>query len=113
MGLMPLILLVAMGVMWWFMSRTQKKQQQERQNQLSNMKPGDHVVTIGGLHGILSEADSAKSTVLIDCEGVFLEFDKNAIKTVKPAVDEPVEAAETGEITDVVDAAPEETENKE
>ena len=68
--LIPIIVLAAM---WFFMSRSTKKQQQERQNTLSAMKPGDSVVTIGGLHGVLSEVND--KTVIIDCEGIYLEFD--------------------------------------
>lgn len=83
---MYLILLIAMVGMWFFMSRSQKKQQKERQNQLDSMKTGDQVVTIGGLHGVLSEIDTEKRTVTIDCEGIYLVFDRAAIRTVKPAV---------------------------
>ncbi|MHC5249317.1 preprotein translocase subunit YajC [Enterococcus sp. HY326] len=109
-GLMPLILLVAMVAMWWFMSRSQKKQQQERQNQLSAMKPGDKVVTIGGLHGVLSEINP--STVIIDCEGIFLEFEKSAIRTVKSAeATEPV--ATVAEATEVIEETPETTDDTE
>lgn len=85
MGSLPmLVMFVALLAMWYFMSRTQKKQQQERQNLLDSMKPGDEVVTIGGLHGVVSEIDNEKRTVVLDCEGIFLEYDRAAIKTVKP-----------------------------
>ena len=79
-----LVMFVALLAMWYFMSRSQKKQQQERQNLLDSMKSGDEVVTIGGLHGVVSEIDNEKRTVVIDCEGIFLEYDRAAIKTVKP-----------------------------
>ncbi|OUK15949.1 preprotein translocase subunit YajC, partial [Enterococcus faecium] len=53
MGTLPmLVMFIALLAMWFFMSRSQKKQQQERQNLLDSMKPGDSVVTIGGLHGV-------------------------------------------------------------
>ncbi|EMF0512479.1 preprotein translocase subunit YajC [Enterococcus hirae] len=85
MGSLPmLVMFVALLAMWYFMSRSQKKQQQERQNLLDSMKSGDEVVTIGGLHGFVSEIDNEKRTVVIDCEGIFLEYDRAAIKTVKP-----------------------------
>ncbi|WP_430611043.1 preprotein translocase subunit YajC [Enterococcus sp. DIV0876] len=80
-----LFMLVALVAMWFFMSRSQKKQQQERKNLLDNMKAGDNVVTIGGLHGVISEINTEKNTVIIDCEGIFLEFDRSAIRTVTPA----------------------------
>ncbi|GCF93845.1 hypothetical protein NRIC_17360 [Enterococcus florum] len=79
------ILLVLMGGMFFMMNRSQKKQQQERQNLLSSMKTGDGVVTIGGLHGIISEINEADKTVTLDCEGIFLIFDRASIRTVKPA----------------------------
>ena len=41
---------------------------------LDSMKPGDSVVTIGGLHGVVSEIDNDKRTVVLDCEGIFLEI---------------------------------------
>ncbi|MBO0472390.1 preprotein translocase subunit YajC [Enterococcus sp. DIV0840] len=98
--ILPLILLAGM---MFFMTRSQKKQQNERQTLLDAMKVGDDVVTIGGLHGVISEIDNDKKTVLIDCEGIILEFDRAAIKTVKPgtvvANDNDVTVVETKEET--------------
>lgn len=54
-GFTMIFTLVLLGGMMFFMTRSQKKQQQERQKQLNAMKTGDSVVTIGGLHGVLSE----------------------------------------------------------
>lgn len=106
-----LFMLVALVAMWFFMSRSQKKQQQERKNLLENMKAGDEVVTIGGLHGVLSEVNTEKSTVIIDCEGIFLEFDRSAIRTVKPGT---VASVETKiEPVDVEDATSIQDETKE
>ncbi len=76
----PIILMV--GLLWW-MSRSQKKQQKQRQEQLDSLKIGDNVVTIGGLHGVISEINKEKGTVVLDCEGIYLEFDRPAIKTAK------------------------------
>ncbi|ALS37166.1 preprotein translocase subunit YajC [Enterococcus rotai] len=96
--ILPLILLAGM---MFFMTRSQKKQQNERQSLLEAMKVGDNIVTIGGLHGVISEIDNDKKTVLIDCEGIILEFDRAAIKTVKPGTvvtnDSSVTVVETEE----------------
>ena len=102
MNSLPMLLMFVVLIgMWFFMSRTQKKQQQERQNLLDGMKPGDSVVTIGGLHGVISEFNEDKRTVVLDCEGIFLEFDRASIKTVKPGtkveVDETVTTVEAPE----------------
>lgn len=102
-----LFMLVALVAMWFFMSRSQKKQQQERKNLLENMKAGDEVVTIGGLRGVLSEVNTEKSTVIIDCEGIFLEFDRSAIRTVKPgtvaSVETQIEPADVEDATSIQD----------
>lgn len=82
-GLSMIFMVVVFGGMMFFMSRSQKKQQSQRQELLDSMKTGDEIVTIGGLHGVVSDFDQAKKTVLIDCEGIILEFDRAAIKTVK------------------------------
>ena len=42
----------------------------------------DKVVTIGGLHGIVEEINSADNTVVLDCEGIFLTFEKRAISRI-------------------------------
>ncbi len=123
MGSLPmLVMFIALLAMWFFMSRSQKKQQQERQNLLDSMKPGDSVVTIGGLHGVVSEIDNDKRTVVIDCEGIFLEYDRAAIKTVKPGtvvtndatttVETTEEPAETVEVKTETTETLEETEEK-
>lgn len=124
MGSLPmLVMFVVLLGMWFFMSRSQKKQQQERQSLLDSMKQGDEVVTIGGLHGVVSEVDNEKRTVVLDCEGIFLEYDRAAIKTVKPGtamvndtvvtpVEEPVEPkdAETVEVKEEITTTVEEPE---
>ncbi|WP_314064657.1 preprotein translocase subunit YajC [uncultured Vagococcus sp.] len=77
-------MIVIMGGMVWWMSRSQKKQQQKRQDLLNTMDIGSKVVTIGGLHGVISEVNTDKSTVVLDCEGIFLEFNRSAISSVTP-----------------------------
>lgn len=90
---MYILMIIVMVGMFWFMNRSQRKQQKERQNLLDTMKVGDSVVTIGGLHGVLSEIDEVKKTVTIDCEGIYLEFERGAIRTVKPAAAPETEAS--------------------
>lgn len=93
-----LLTFVALGGMMFFMTRSQKKQQNERQALLDSMKVGDKIVTIGGLHGVINEINNEDLTIFIDCEGIILEFDRAAIKTVKPAtVDSDVTTVEKHE----------------
>ncbi|MGX7352277.1 preprotein translocase, YajC subunit [Enterococcus canis] len=112
--ILPLVALVAM---WFFLSRSQKKQQQERQSLLDSMSVGSDVVTIGGLHGVISEINTEKSTITLDCEGIFLEFDRSAIRTVKPgtvvANDDAVTEVEVKDIEQTTETSDENSETKE
>ncbi|MGL9862103.1 preprotein translocase subunit YajC [Enterococcus sp. DIV0564] len=78
-----LIMLLVIVAMYFYLFRTQKKQQKERQDFLNNLQPGDAVVTIGGLHGVISEISSDKKKVTLDCEGALFEFDQQSIRAKK------------------------------
>jgi preprotein translocase subunit YajC len=72
-----IMLLLMVVVFWFFMIRPQMKKQKEMKKFRDALKPGDKVVTIGGVHGKILEV--AESTVLINSEGSKLRFDKSAI----------------------------------
>jgi preprotein translocase subunit YajC len=59
------------------MIRPQMKKQKELKNFRENLKAGDKVVTIGGIHGKILEVSD--TTVLVQAEGTKLRFDKSAI----------------------------------
>ncbi|MER2294274.1 MAG: preprotein translocase subunit YajC [Desemzia incerta] len=71
-----------MLLMYFMMIRPQKKAQEKTQSMLNSLKKGDAVVTIGGLHGLIDEVREADKTVVIDCEGIFLTFERRAIARV-------------------------------
>lgn len=73
--LIPLILVVV--VFYFFMIRPQTKKQKELKKFRENLKAGDKVVTIGGIHGKILEV--AESTVLISSEGTKIRLEKSAI----------------------------------
>ena len=73
-----LIMIVAMIVIFYFfMIRPQAKKQKELKKFREAMKPGDKVVTIGGIHGKILEIRD--TTVLFQSEGTKLVVDKAAI----------------------------------
>ncbi len=87
--------------MYFFMIRPQQKQRKEHQAMMSKLRPGDHVVTISRLHGVVSEVNEKEQTVTLDCEGIYLTFDLVAVQRVlsaKPAAknveDKPAEKAQ-------------------
>ena len=85
-------LIIMLVVYWVFLIRPQSKKRKELQQKLSNLKKGDRVVTIGGVHGkIVSVKD--KVVVLRVDDRAEITFDKNAISTVEAqGKEEPVAA---------------------
>ncbi|OFI48612.1 hypothetical protein BG261_06865 [Floricoccus tropicus] len=83
---MPMIvMLLLFAAMMYFTQRQQKKAQASRQDLLNNMEIGSEIITRGGLHGVLSATNDSEGTIELDCEGVFLTFERSAVLTVKPA----------------------------
>ncbi|HRO76585.1 MAG TPA: preprotein translocase subunit YajC [Crocinitomicaceae bacterium] len=74
MGLMVLIFVV----FYFFMIRPQQKKQKEQRKFRDNLKPGDRVITIGGVQGKVLEVSD--TTVLVSSEGTKLRFSKSAIQ---------------------------------
>lgn len=52
-GLLPMIVIYGLlfFALWFFMIRPQKKKQKEEQKMRENLRIGDEVITIGGIHG--------------------------------------------------------------
>ena len=72
----PLILIIV--VFYFFMIRPQLKKSKEQKKFRENIKVGDKIVTIGGIHGKISEVQD--TTFMITVEGgVKLKIEKNAI----------------------------------
>ena len=65
-------------VFYFFMIRPQQKKQKEQKNFISEIKKGDHIVTIGGIHGRIADMDD--ETVTLDVEkGAKIKFERSAI----------------------------------
>ncbi|MDQ8758687.1 preprotein translocase subunit YajC [Streptococcus ruminantium] len=87
---LPLVMVAMIGFMFY----SQRKQQKQRQEALSQIKKGDEIVTIGGLFGIVDEINDKK--VVLDVDGVYLTFERGAIRNrVATANTAPVVAEET------------------
>ncbi len=66
-------------VFYFFMIRPQMKKQKELKKFREGLKPGDKIVTIGGIHGKILEISD--STVLIQSEGTKLRIEKAAVSS--------------------------------
>ena len=77
-GMSSLIMLGLMVlVFWFFMIRPQMKKQKELKKFREALAKGDHIVTIGGIHGKILEVTD--TTVLVQSDNTKLRFDKSAI----------------------------------
>lgn len=71
-----------MVLIYFLTIRPQKRRQEEHKSMIDQISKGDVVVTIGGLHGVVDEQDNNAQTIVLDCEGVYLTFEKRAIARV-------------------------------
>lgn len=74
--------LLFLGILYFIMMRPQKKQQQQYRDMISSLNRGAHVVTIGGLYGVIDSIDRDNGTVILDCDGIYLTFKLQAIREV-------------------------------
>ncbi len=99
-----IILAVMFGFFWLILIRPQKQQQRRHQDLLANLKPGDEVITTGGIYGDIAEVHDDRVSLEI-AEDVWIEVAKPAIASVVPpetfdepeAVEEPAPEAEAPE----------------
>lgn len=123
------VLLVGFIVAMYFMNRRNKKREQEAQDLINAVKPGNKVKTIGGIVGIVVEVDPEDDTFVLETGSE--QSGKSYIKFIRQAIYEsdaklpekeagnaPAEenGAEAAEATDTVEVAAEapagETEEK-
>ena len=95
-NLMMIVFIVAIfAVTYFFMIKPQKKQQQKKMEMMNQLKKGDNVVLIDGLHGKIDSVNTKDKTVVVDADGIYLTFSRMAIQQIlpsSPASAEPVSA---------------------
>jgi preprotein translocase subunit YajC len=81
MSMGPLILIVV--VMWVLLIGGKRKEQKQRDKMLSELKKGDKVETIGGIHGTVLEVRDGEVVVKVDeSSNTKLKFSRRAIHRV-------------------------------
>ena len=84
-----LILLLAMFVLLWvLLIRPQRQRQQKQQQLLSSVEPGDEVLTVGGLYGIVRDIDEEDDLIVEIAEGIQVRIARRAIGGVVKPEDE-------------------------
>ena len=75
-GLVMIVLIFV--IFWLFFIRPQNKRAKEQQQFRENLKKGDKIVTIGGIHGKIDEVKESTVIVSVD-HNTKNEYEKSAI----------------------------------
>lgn len=85
---------VIMGVMFYFLLiRPQAKQRKEHEQMLRSLRSGDHILTSGGLYGIVTNVKE-KSLMVKIADNVKVEIAKSAVTSVLKRGEESAEEKE-------------------
>lgn len=85
-----LIILAAMFVLLWvLLIRPQRARQQQQRTMLSSIEPGDEILTVGGIYGIVREIDEEDDLIVEIAEGIQVRVARRAVGgVVKPDEDD-------------------------
>ncbi len=87
-GFLPLLSIVMIFVIFYFfIIMPQNKKQKETEKMIAALKKGDKVITIGGIHGVVTSTKEKTVIVKVD-DSTKIEFSRSAISSV--VVDEKV-----------------------
>ncbi len=74
----PLMMVLMFGILYFFMIRPQQKKAKNQKKFTEEIKKGDYIVTIGGLHGRIAEVED--DTFVVEVErGARIKFSKSAV----------------------------------
>ena len=77
-GSMMIMILLMILIFYFFMIRPQQKKQKKLEEARNSLQKGDRIVTIGGIHGKITDVKNTTFVVEIS-NGVRIEVDKAAI----------------------------------
>lgn len=78
-GFLPIIIMFV--IFYFLLIRPQQKRNKQRNLMLASLKRGDKIVTIGGLHGTITDLTDDTVTLRI-AHNVNVTFDRAAVNTV-------------------------------
>lgn len=81
---MILIFVLMMAAMWFMIIAPQRKRNKEHQNMLSQLKPGDEIMTSGGIFGTVQQVREDRIVVKI-ADSTRIEISKGYIGTRLPS----------------------------
>jgi preprotein translocase subunit YajC len=96
MELLPMLLLFGLlGVMMYFMSRRQRRAQEQQQALQNSLAVGDRVMTTSGLYGTITDAEDGTTITLEIAPGVETEWLRAAVREKVGPVEDVVDDDDT------------------
>jgi preprotein translocase subunit YajC len=80
MSFAPIVAIIA--IFYFLIIRPQNKKQKETKRMLDELKKGDRVVSIGGIHGVIQSVRESSVVIKVD-ESTKIEFSRSAIASVE------------------------------
>lgn len=98
-GTLQLVLTLALmvGIFYFLLIRPQQRRARQQRDLVQSLDVGDEVVTIGGMHGVISEIDEDEVTLDVG-GGTRIRFVKQAVAR-KRVLEEEIEEEEADEET--------------
>lgn len=109
MDLIPLLLMFGLlGVMMYFMTRRQRRAQEQQAQLQNSLGVGDRVMTTSGLYGTITDSEDATTVTIEIAPGVETEWLRAAVREKVGPVeehddDDDLDDVESAEVTDTVD----------
>ncbi len=100
-----IIFVVLIALMYFTMIKPQKKQQQKKMEMMNQLKKGDSVIMIDGLHGKIDSVNTKDKTVVLDADGIYLTFSRMAVQQILPNNATNAEPAASSESADKAEEA--------
>jgi preprotein translocase subunit YajC len=94
-SIVALLILIALLVLFWFVwvvpqRRRQRRQVEDLLRLVELLQPGDEIITAGGMHAVVREANGGELRVEI-APGVVVTLDRRAVAAVAQEIHPPDE----------------------
>jgi len=106
MDLIPLLLMFGLlGLMMYFMTRRQRRAQEQQATLQNSLSVGDRVMTTSGLYGTVTDTDDATTVTLEIAPGLETEWLRAAVREKVGPVEESDELADDVDELEAADTA--------
>lgn len=77
-SMVPIILMIL--IIYFLLIRPQQKKEKDRKSMISAIKEGDKVITVGGIHGVVTSIKDENTVTLKIANNTKVEFSKSSIQ---------------------------------